>query len=89
MDKERLCIMGGSAGGYTTLAVLAFRDTFQAGASLYGVSESFDTSISLSRLISMYCQCKFYTANQVKIIIGMTFIVLTVKVNKLTMHANL
>lgn len=38
VDGERLCITGGSAGGYTTLAALAFRDTFKAGASLYGVS---------------------------------------------------
>lgn len=37
-DEKRLCITGGSAGGYTTLAALAFRDTFKAGASLYGVS---------------------------------------------------
>ncbi|KAL0351963.1 UNVERIFIED_CONTAM: Dipeptidyl peptidase family member 6 [Sesamum calycinum] len=29
----------GSAGGYTTLAALAFRDTFKAGASLYGVAD--------------------------------------------------
>ena len=38
VDEERLCITGGSAGGYTTLAALAFRNTFKAGASLYGVS---------------------------------------------------
>ncbi|XVF74163.1 hypothetical protein PTKIN_Ptkin13bG0038200 [Pterospermum kingtungense] len=38
-DVERLCITGGSAGGYTTLAALAFRDTFKAGASLYGVAD--------------------------------------------------
>ena len=38
VDGERLCITGGSAGGYTTLAALAFKDTFKAGASLYGVS---------------------------------------------------
>ena len=38
VDGERLCIVGGSAGGYTTLAALAFRETFKAGASLYGVS---------------------------------------------------
>jgi len=37
-DVKRLCISGGSAGGYTTLASLAFRDVFKAGASLYGVS---------------------------------------------------
>ncbi|KAG7943747.1 hypothetical protein I3843_15G058600 [Carya illinoinensis] len=38
VDGERLCITGGSAGGYTTLAALAFKETFKAGASLYGVS---------------------------------------------------
>ncbi|KAK9162874.1 hypothetical protein Syun_003776 [Stephania yunnanensis] len=38
VDGKRLCITGGSAGGYTTLASLAFRQTFKAGASLYGVS---------------------------------------------------
>ncbi|CAM8972159.1 unnamed protein product [Rhodiola kirilowii] len=38
-DGNRLCITGGSAGGYTTLAALAFKDTFKAGASLYGVAD--------------------------------------------------
>mmetsp|Transcript_41974 Transcript_41974/g.47509 ORF Transcript_41974/g.47509 Transcript_41974/m.47509 type:complete len:815 (+) Transcript_41974:211-2655(+) len=38
-DPERLCIDGGSAGGYTTLAALAFRDVFKAGCSLYGVAD--------------------------------------------------
>jgi hypothetical protein len=38
VDGQRLCITGRSAGGYTTLASLAFRDTFKAGGSLYGVS---------------------------------------------------
>ena len=38
VDGERLCITGESAGGYTTLAALAFKDTFKAGCSLYGVS---------------------------------------------------
>ncbi|KAK3423117.1 hypothetical protein EUGRSUZ_F00025 [Eucalyptus grandis] len=37
VDGNRLCITGVSAGGYTTLAALAFRETFRAGASLYGV----------------------------------------------------
>jgi hypothetical protein len=35
-DAKRLCIDGGSAGGYTTLACLAFTNVFKAGASLYG-----------------------------------------------------
>lgn len=38
-DPERLAIDGGSAGGYTTLCALAFRDDFAAGASLYGLSD--------------------------------------------------
>lgn len=39
VDGHRMAIMGGSAGGYTTLAALTFRDTFQTGASHYGVSD--------------------------------------------------
>ncbi|MCB1085207.1 MAG: S9 family peptidase [Chlamydiia bacterium] len=39
VDRERLIIKGGSAGGYTTLAALAFKDVFKAGASYYGVSD--------------------------------------------------
>ena len=38
-DGDRLIIRGGSAGGYTTLAALTFRDVFKAGASYYGVSD--------------------------------------------------
>jgi len=35
-DVERLVIRGGSAGGYTTLCALTFRNVFKAGASYYG-----------------------------------------------------
>jgi dipeptidyl aminopeptidase/acylaminoacyl peptidase len=38
-DPQRLAIRGGSAGGYTTLACLAFKDVFKAGASHFGLSE--------------------------------------------------
>ncbi|RVX15276.1 Dipeptidyl peptidase family member 6 [Vitis vinifera] len=38
VDGKRLCATGGSAGGFTTLAALAFKEIFKAGASLYGVS---------------------------------------------------
>jgi len=38
-DAKRLAIRGGSAGGYTTLAALVFKDVFSAGASYYGVSD--------------------------------------------------
>jgi len=40
VDSRRVVISGGSAGGYTTLAALAFRDFFQGGASYYGVSDA-------------------------------------------------
>ncbi len=39
VDGKRLAIRGGSAGGFTTLAALTFRDVFRAGASYYGVSD--------------------------------------------------
>jgi dipeptidyl aminopeptidase/acylaminoacyl peptidase len=39
VDPSRLAIRGGSAGGYTTLCALTFRDAFAAGASYYGVSD--------------------------------------------------
>jgi dipeptidyl aminopeptidase/acylaminoacyl peptidase len=38
-DPKRLAIRGGSAGGYTTLCALTFRNDFRAGASYYGVSD--------------------------------------------------
>jgi dipeptidyl aminopeptidase/acylaminoacyl peptidase len=38
-DPNRLVIHGGSAGGYTTLCALAFREAFAAGASYFGISD--------------------------------------------------
>jgi dipeptidyl aminopeptidase/acylaminoacyl peptidase len=39
-DPDRLCIRGGSAGGFTTLAALVREDTpFAAGADHFGVSD--------------------------------------------------
>jgi dipeptidyl aminopeptidase/acylaminoacyl peptidase len=40
VDPRRLAIRGGSAGGYTTLCALTFRDLFAAGASYYGVADA-------------------------------------------------
>ena len=45
IDRHQAFIRGGSAGGYTTLCALAFRQVFRAGASLYGVSDP----VALSR----------------------------------------
>ena len=39
VDPQRLAIRGGSAGGFTTLAALAFRNVFHAGASHYGIGD--------------------------------------------------
>jgi dipeptidyl aminopeptidase/acylaminoacyl peptidase len=39
VDGNRLIIRGGSAGGYTTLCALTFRNFFKAGASYFGVSD--------------------------------------------------
>jgi dipeptidyl aminopeptidase/acylaminoacyl peptidase len=39
VDPQRLCIRGGSAGGFTTLLALATGDTFTAGASHFGVAD--------------------------------------------------
>jgi dipeptidyl aminopeptidase/acylaminoacyl peptidase len=39
VDPDRMAIAGGSAGGYTTLATLAFRDTFSAGVTRFGVGD--------------------------------------------------
>mmetsp|Transcript_13356 Transcript_13356/g.31618 ORF Transcript_13356/g.31618 Transcript_13356/m.31618 type:complete len:671 (-) Transcript_13356:139-2151(-) len=53
-DPERLCIDGGSAGGYTTLAALTFRDTFKGGASLYGVSDLTSLAADTHKFESRY-----------------------------------
>ncbi len=39
IDRSRIVIRGGSAGGFTTLAALTSTDLFKAGASLYGVAD--------------------------------------------------
>ncbi|MFV0252214.1 MAG: prolyl oligopeptidase family serine peptidase [Beutenbergiaceae bacterium] len=39
VDPQRMAIRGGSAGGFTTLAALAFTDTFAAGTSRYGIAD--------------------------------------------------
>ncbi|PHT36526.1 hypothetical protein CQW23_24226 [Capsicum baccatum] len=54
VDGKRLCITGCSAGGYTTLASLAFRDTFRAGASLFGIADLKSLSDSMHKFESHY-----------------------------------
>ena len=38
-DPSRLLIRGGSAGGYTTLCAVTFRDEFRAGTSYFGIGD--------------------------------------------------
>ena len=66
VDGARSVITGGSAGGYTTLAALAFHDYFRGGASHYGVSDlavlagdthKFEAHYSDS-LVGPYPQCE-------------------------------
>jgi dipeptidyl aminopeptidase/acylaminoacyl peptidase len=66
-DPLRLCIRGGSAGGFTTLAALARKDTpFAAGADHFGVSDlqvlAADThkfeSRYLDRIVGPYPQAR-------------------------------
>ena len=39
MAPGRPIIVGGNAGGYTTLSALAFRSVFKAGRSSYGIGD--------------------------------------------------
>ncbi len=39
VDPERLCIRGGSAGGFTTMAALVAHDLFAAGGNHFGVAD--------------------------------------------------
>ena len=66
VDDKRLMITGGSAGGYTTLCALTFRNSFRAGASHFGVSDAealarethkFESRY-LDRLFGPYPECR-------------------------------
>jgi len=54
VDPNRLIIAGGSAGGYTTLCALTFRDVFKAGASHFGVSDAEALAQDTHKLESRY-----------------------------------
>ncbi len=54
VDPVRLAIEGGSAGGYTTLAALTFRDVFAAGISLFGVGDLEQLAVDTHKFESRY-----------------------------------
>ena len=53
-DRARLAIRGGSAGGYTTLCALTFRDEFAVGASHYGVADAEALAVDTHKFESRY-----------------------------------
>jgi dipeptidyl aminopeptidase/acylaminoacyl peptidase len=66
VDGEQMAIRGGSAGGYTTLCALTFRDVFKVGASFCGISDleamtkethKFESHY-LDRLVAPYPECR-------------------------------
>ena len=54
VDEKKLAIAGGSAGGYTTMAVMTFRDYFHAGVSYYGVSDLLELAKFTHKFQSRY-----------------------------------
>jgi dipeptidyl aminopeptidase/acylaminoacyl peptidase len=54
VDSKRMAIRGGSAGGYTTLACLTFRDTFHVGASYFGISDLEALALETHKFESRY-----------------------------------
>ncbi|KAI8322808.1 alpha/beta-hydrolase, partial [Martensiomyces pterosporus] len=55
VDRKRLSIMGGSAGGFCTLACLAFRpEVFAVGASRYGISDLEVDALATPKFESQY-----------------------------------
>lgn len=54
VDRERLAIEGGSAGGYTTLCAITFRDVFKVGASHFGVSDAEALALDTHKFESRY-----------------------------------
>ena len=53
-DPTRLAIMGGSAGGFTTLACLTGTDIFSAGISMYGIADLESLARDTSKFESHY-----------------------------------
>ncbi|MCZ7571336.1 MAG: prolyl oligopeptidase family serine peptidase [Ardenticatenaceae bacterium] len=56
VDGNRTIIRGGSAGGFTTFAALAFRDFFQAGSSHFGISDLETWHRETHKYESHYCE---------------------------------
>lgn len=56
VDGDRLMITGGSAGGYTVLCALTFRELFKAGASHFGISNLEGDMLDTHKFESRYTE---------------------------------
>ena len=56
VDPDRCAITGGSAGGWTTLCALTFRDFFAAGTSHFGVSDASALATDTHKFESRYLE---------------------------------
>ncbi|MGH2406577.1 MAG: S9 family peptidase [Candidatus Limnocylindrales bacterium] len=56
VDPQRIAVQGGSAGGYTTLAALAFRDFFTAGVSYFGIGDLTGFDMDTHKFESRYTE---------------------------------
>lgn len=55
VDGRRMVIRGGSAGGFTVLASLAFGDSFAAGANLFGIADLAVLAEDTHKFEARYC----------------------------------
>ena len=53
-DRNRVVVKGGSAGGYSAICCVAFRDEFAAGASYYGIGDLCDLATNTHKFESRY-----------------------------------
>jgi dienelactone hydrolase len=56
VDRRRIAISGRSAGGYTTLCALVFKEVFQAGACYYGINNLEVLAMNIHKFESHYLQ---------------------------------
>ncbi|HET6968044.1 MAG TPA: prolyl oligopeptidase family serine peptidase, partial [Ornithinibacter sp.] len=55
VDRDRLAIRGGSAGGYAVLRAMTTSDAFAAGTSLFGVTDLAGLAADTHKFESRYC----------------------------------
>ncbi|KAJ3406411.1 Dipeptidyl aminopeptidase [Chytriomyces hyalinus] len=64
VDATKMCVTGGSAGGYTTLAIAAYRpDVFAVGASKFGICDLKSLAELTHKFESKYLDLILGTAN--------------------------